>query len=167
MGAFQTTQSGNDYDYIIVMQDHFTKWMEGRAICGKEALTVADAAIQEWILKQGTPTTLRSGWGKEFTAVLHQEVCDLLRIAKMYSTAYHSQANSMVEWWNNTLLPMLREVVSEQQDDWDDQLPALLSAYCSTPHGGTSVSPYCMLHGVEMTMPLDLVISDVGWEHVQ
>ncbi len=33
------------------MQDHFTKWVQGRAICGKEALTVADAVVQEWILK--------------------------------------------------------------------------------------------------------------------
>ncbi len=43
MGPFKTTQNGNGY--IIVMQDHFTKWVEGRAICGKEALTVADAVV--------------------------------------------------------------------------------------------------------------------------
>ncbi len=29
--------------------------VEGRAICGKEALTVADTVVQEWILKHGTP----------------------------------------------------------------------------------------------------------------
>ncbi len=40
----------------------------------------------------------------------------------------------MVEWCNRMLLALLHVVVSEQQDDWDDQLPALLSAYCSTPH---------------------------------
>ena len=70
----------------------------------------------------------------------------------------------MVERCNRTLLAMLRTVVSEQQDDWDDQLPALLSAYRSKPHGSKGVSPYCMLYGVEMTMPLDLVIGDVGRE---
>ncbi len=54
--------------------------------------------------------------------------------------------------------------MSEQQDDSDDQLPALLSAYRSTPHGSTGISPYRMLYGVEMSMPLDLVIGDVGRE---
>ncbi len=54
--------------------------------------------------------------------------------------------------------------MSEQQDDWDEQLPALLSAYHLTPHSSMGVSPYRMLYGVEMTMPLDLVIGDVGWE---
>ncbi len=70
------------------MQDHFTKWVEGPAIYGKEALTIADAVVQDSILKRGTPVTLHSDRGKEFTAALHQEVCDLLCIARMSSTAY-------------------------------------------------------------------------------
>ncbi len=96
MGPFKTTQNGNDY--IVVMQDHFTKWVEGpgRAICGKEGLTVADAVVQDWILKHGSPITLHSDRRKDFTAVLHQEVCDLLQIAKTYSTAYRPQANGLV-----------------------------------------------------------------------
>ena len=126
MGPFKTTQNGNEY--IVVMQDHFTKWGEGREICGKKALTVADAVVQDWILKHGTPVTIHSDRGKEFTAALHCEVCDLLLIAKTYSKAYHQQANGMVECCNRTLLGMLRAVVSEQQDDWDDQLPTLFSA---------------------------------------
>ncbi len=97
MGPFKTTQNSNDY--IVFMQDHFTKWVEGRAICGKEALTVADAVVQDWILKHGTLVTLHSDRGKEFTAVLHQEVCDLLRIAKTYSTAHRP-----TEWWNAVIV---------------------------------------------------------------
>ncbi len=106
MGPLKITQNGNDY---IVMQDHFTKWVEGRAICGKKALTIADTVVQEWILKHGTPVTLHSDRGKEFTTALHQEVYDLLRIAKMYSTAYRPEANGMVECCNHMLLAMLQE----------------------------------------------------------
>ncbi len=47
MGPFNTTHYGDDY--IIVRQSHFTKWVEGQAISGKEATTVADAVVQEWI----------------------------------------------------------------------------------------------------------------------
>ncbi len=104
MSPFKTTQNGNDY--VIVIQDHFTKWVEGRAICGKEALTIADAVVQDWILKHGTPVTLHSDRGKEFTRALHQEVCDVLGIAKTYSTAYRPQANGMVERCNRMLLAM-------------------------------------------------------------
>ncbi len=160
MGPFKRSQDGNEY--IAVMQDHFTKWVEGRAICSKDALTAADDAVQEWILKRGAPISLHSDKGKKFTTALYQEVCDLLRLAKMNSTAYQTQANGMVECCNRTLLAMLRAVVSEQQDDWDDYLPAVLSAYRSTLHSSTGLSPYRMVYGVEMTMPIDLVIGEVG-----
>ncbi len=162
MGPFKRNQDGNEY--IVVMQDHFTKWVEGRAICGKEALT--NAIVQDWVLKHGAPISLHSDRGKEFTAVLHQEVCDMLRIAKTYFTPYRPQANGMVERCNRTLLAMLRAVVSEQQDDWDDHLPAVLSAYRSTSHSSTGLSPYRMVYGVEMTMPIDLVIGEVGQQRL-
>ncbi len=86
MGPFKQTQDSNDY--IVVMQDHFTKWVEGCAICSKEALTVADAVVQDWILKHGAPISLHNDRGHKFTMELHQGVCDLLHIPKTYSTAY-------------------------------------------------------------------------------
>ncbi len=162
MGPFKKTQ--NDNDYIVVMQDHFTKWVDGQAVCGKEALTVADAVVQEWVLKHGAPMTLHSDRGREFTAALHQGVCDLLRIAKTYSTAYRPQSNGMVEGCNRTLLAMLREVVSERQDDWDDHLPTVLSAYRATPHSSTGLSPHQMVYGIEMNLPVDLVFGEMGRE---
>ena len=63
------------------------------------------------------------------SAALWSSAVSLIHIAKVYSTAYHPQADGMVERCNHTLLAILRTVVSEQQDDWYDQLPALLSAY--------------------------------------
>ncbi len=55
---------------------------------------------------------------------------------------------------------MLRTVVSEQQNDWDDHLPAALCTYRSTPHASTGVSPHKMVYRVEMTLPLDLMLGD-------
>ena len=77
---------------------------------------------------------------------------------------YKLALEGLPERCNRMVLAMLRTVVSEQQDDWDDQIPALLGAYRSTPHSSTGVNPYHMLYGVEMTMPFYLVIGDVGWE---
>ena len=42
-----------------IMQDHLTKWVEGRAIGGKEVLTVSDALVHELILKHGPPDPSR------------------------------------------------------------------------------------------------------------
>ena len=97
------------------MQDHFTKWAEGHVICSKEPFPVADAVVQDWIVKHGADISLHSDRGHEFTMENYQGVCDLLHITKTYSTAYRPQANAMVERCNRTLLAMLQAVVSECQ----------------------------------------------------
>ena len=89
----------------------------------KEAMLVADVIVNEWVYKHGT-LLLHSDRGMEFTAAMHRCLCDLLRIHKTYSTAYNPQSNGAMERCNHTLLSMLRTVVSEQQNDWDDHVPA-------------------------------------------
>ena len=130
IGPLHRTDHGNEY--IVVMQDHFTKWIEGVAVTTKEAMLVANVIVNKWVYKHGTPLNLHNDRGTEFTATMHRCLCDLLRIHKMYSTAYNPQSNGAMERCNRTLLSMLRTVVSEQQNDWDDHLPAALCAYRST-----------------------------------
>ncbi len=59
---------------------------------------------------------------------------------------------------------MLRTVVSEQQNDLDDHLPATLCTYRSTTNATTGISPHKMVYGIEMTLPLDLMLADTGPE---
>ena len=125
---------------------------------------VADVIVQEWVYKHCMPLNLHSDRGTEFTVVMHRRMCDLLRIHKTYSTAYHPQSNGTVERCNCTLLSTLRTVVSEQQDDWDDHLPAALCAYRLTPHASTGVSLHKMVYEIEMTLPLHLMLGDTGPE---
>ncbi len=89
IGPLHRTERGNEY--IVVMQDHFTKWIERAAVPTKEAMIVADGIVHEWVYKHGTPLNLNSDRGTEFTAAMHRCMCDLLRIHKTYSTAYNPQ----------------------------------------------------------------------------
>ncbi len=40
----------------------------------------------------------------------------------------------------------------------------LLCTYRSAPHARTGVSPHKMVYGIEMTLPLDLMLGDTGPE---
>ncbi len=162
IGPLHKTDCGNEY--IVVMQDHFTIWIEGAAVATKEAMLVADVIVSEWVYKHSTPLNLHSDRGTEFTAAMHRCLCELLRIHKTYSTAYNPQSNGAVERCNHTLLSMLSTVVSEKQNDWDDHLPAALCAYRSTTHASTGVSPHKMVYGVEIMLPMDLMLGDTGPE---
>ncbi len=91
MGPYERTQDDNEY--IVVIQDHFTKWVGGRAICGKEALTVTDAIVQEWVLKHGAPISLQKSSPQRFIKKF-VICCELPK-----RTLQHTGHKPMV-WWN-------------------------------------------------------------------
>ena len=105
IGPLYRTERANED--IVLMQDHFTKRIEGAAIPTKEAMIVADVIVHEWVYKHGTPLNLHSDQGTEFTTAMHSCMCDPLRIHKTYSTVYNPQSNAVVERCNRTLLSML------------------------------------------------------------
>ena len=61
IGLLYRTDRGNEY--IVVMQDHFTKWIEGAAVATKEAMMVADIIVHEWVYKHGNPSQLTQRQG--------------------------------------------------------------------------------------------------------
>ena len=131
MGPF--AESSNGMSYIIVMQDHFTKWIEAAPIPNKAAVTVADAMANMWFTRHGAPLQLHSDQGKEFTADVTREICEKLSIDKTFTTAYRPQSNGLIERSNRSLQAILRNYVNEHRTDWDDHLPAAVCAYRATP----------------------------------
>ena len=159
MGPFECTE--NENQYIMVIQDYFTKWVIAEPLANKTAITVADSVFTRWVSQYGCPDQLHSDQGREFTAALFTKMCSILRIDKTFTSAYRPQSDGMVERHNRSLQMMLRAYVNENRNDWDDSLPALVAAYRATPHDSTGISPYKMLYGREMVMPVDLQF-DVG-----
>ena len=156
MGPFAKTERKNVY--IMVIQDHFTKWMEAVALPNKEGLTVADAIATCWFTVHGAPTQLHSDNGGEFISAVTRELCTRFRVDKTWTTSHRPQSNGLVERGNRSLQAILRSYVNEHRNDWDDYLPAALCAYRTTPHASTGLSPFKMVYGREMTIPLDLQI---------
>ena len=72
---------------------------------------------------------------------LNKELCRLLDITKLRSTAYHSQTNGILERWHPCLKGMLHKA-SNSKEEWDNLLKYCLLAYRATPHAATGFSPY-------------------------
>ncbi|XP_022093234.1 uncharacterized protein LOC110980655 [Acanthaster planci] len=98
---------------IMVVADHFTKWVEAFPLPDQTAETVA---------KRSSPTA----WSN-----------------------VHPQSDSMVERFNRTVKTMLSMFVDENQDDWDEHLPYVLMAYCSSQHDSTRLTPNMLMLGRE------------------
>ena len=85
----------------------------------------------------GVTEALLSDRGTNLLSHLMQDVCKLLGIRKLNTTAYHPQCDIMVERFNRTLKTILRKHAARFQTQWDRYLPGVLWAYRNTPHDST------------------------------
>ncbi|MEQ2208294.1 hypothetical protein XENOCAPTIV_016835 [Xenoophorus captivus] len=58
---------------------------------------------------------------------------------------------------NRTIVAMLKKYVSSNGKDWDIKLRLVLMAIWSTPQRSTGVTPFEMMTGRQMTLPLHLL----------
>ncbi len=87
-----------------------------------------------------------------------QEVCELLGIKKLNTTAYHPQCDGMVERFNRTLKTMIRKHVDRFGTQWDRYLPGLVWAYRNTPHELTQEKPSFLLYGFDCRTPTEAAL---------
>ena len=105
----------------------------------------------------GLPLSVDSDRGTHFTATVMKEVWEMLGVEAKFHIAYHPQSSGQVERANRTIVGMLKKYVSSNGRDWDVKLPLVLMALRATPHRTTGVTPFEMMTGREMTLPLHLL----------
>ena len=86
------------------------------------------------------------------------DVCKLLGIKKLNTTAYHPQCVGMVERFNRTLKSMIHKYVTQFGKQWDQYLPGLLWAYRNTPHESTGEKPSYLLFGMDCRSPTEAAL---------
>ena len=106
----------------------------------------------------GVPDALLSDIGTNLLSHLMQDVCQLLGIAKLNTTAYHPQCDGMVERLNRTLKAMLRKTCAKFGQQWDRFLPGVLWAYRNTLHESTKEKPSFLLFGVDLKSPTEAAL---------
>jgi hypothetical protein len=155
LGPFPTSQAGNRY--IIVAVDYVTKWAEAAALPIAGAQQVADFFLNEVLLRHGAPRKLTTDQGKCFTAKMMQKVVRAMETNHQTTTAYHPQANGLVERLNHTLADMLSMYVSRDHTDWDVTLPFVRFAYNTSKQESTGKSPFYLMHGRHPVLPIDAI----------
>ena len=154
LGPLPETKRQNRY--ILVIGDYFTKWMEALPMSNMEAQTVARLFVNHFVTRFGSPEYLHTDQGRNFESTLVKEVCKILGIEKTRTTPYHPQSNGMVERFNRTLLNML-STISQEEEDWDRNLPLVMYAYRTSIHETTGATPFSLMFGREARLPIDLM----------
>ncbi|KAL8454773.1 hypothetical protein Emed_000084 [Eimeria media] len=151
-GPLPATRSGNTH--ILVLIDHHTRWIELIPMASPTAAAVAEALSSVWISRWGSPRALLSDNGNQFTADLLRQLCTQFGINKVFSAPYHPRGNSIVEAYMRSLKSTLRLCLHCFRRGWDIVLPAAALASRATPHSITKHSPYFLVTGQEVVLPL-------------
>ncbi|EYC04907.1 hypothetical protein Y032_0085g1856 [Ancylostoma ceylanicum] len=149
--------SASGMKYIVVVVDHFSKWMGAYAVPDKTAKTVAEVIFQRWICEGGRwPKQLHTDQGTEFVNAIIEGVASAVGIKRTTTKGYNSRENGASERAIETLQRILKKKV-QFPDYWDVMLPHAVYAYNVTPHSATGESPFFLLHGFDPVTPSDVI----------
>ena len=141
----------------MLIGDHFTKWYEAIPLPDQRAETTADVLLNHWICHFECPHSIHSDQGHNFESDIFQQFMRRLEINKTRTTSFHPQSNAVIGPMNRTMLNMLSKCLDQKQSDWSTLLPFVLMAYRSSVHASTGFTPYFLVFGHEMSLPLDLL----------
>lgn len=81
------------------------------------------------------------------------------------TSPYHPQASGLTERANQTVTRSLIKMTKDDPDCWDKQIPTVLMGYRASKQASTKYSPFYMLHGHEMVLPINSKGRTVGTNH--
>lgn len=146
----------NNYNYILSIQCELSKFIEVFPLITKSTNEVAKTLVNNFILKHGIPKEICTDRGTEFMSAVMKEVCDLLHIKKLNSTAYHHQTIGSLENSHKHLGSFLRIQTDNHPETWSSWLPYWSFAYNTSVHSETKFTPFELVYGKRCNLPTNL-----------
>jgi len=87
-----------------------------------------------------------------------KDICKMLGIEKLNTTANHPQCNGAVKRFNRTLKSMLQKQAAKFGIQWDQYLSRVLWAYHNTPHSSMGEKPSYLLFGFDCHSPTEAAL---------
>ena len=133
------------------------RWPEAIPLMDTSTVTLARTLLFYWVTRFGVPVHVTSDRGAQFTSQLWTDLSMLLGLSVSTTTAYHPQANGLVERFHHRLKEALKARLCDP--DWADQLPWVLLGICATPKEDLKCSSAELVYGVPISVPGDFIAS--------
>ena len=137
--------------YLLTMIDRTTRWTEVCPLPDIRADTTTAAFVSTWISRYGVPATVTSDRGAQFTSEVWVKSLKRLGIDAALTSAYHPQANGMIERFHRTLKNSLR--CTTKDGNWMRALPWALLGIRNAPREDTGTSPAETVFGTTLRLP--------------
>ena len=105
-GPLPLSENGNEY--IIVLGDYYSKWVDAWAVPDHTAQTVADKLVVESFTKFGCPAQIHIDQGRECQSELFRLVCEKFGVDQTRTAPYRQNSDGLAERFHRTLKQMLK-----------------------------------------------------------
>ena len=145
------------YSYLFTIIDRTTRWLEAVPLVDITAASCATALLRHWICRFGVPTDVTSDQGRQFVSALWQELHCALGITSLRTTAYHPQANGMVERVHRVLKERL--MARSRTPAWMEHLPLVLLGIRTSVRQDLQWCPAELVYGATLRLPGEFISS--------
>ncbi len=149
VGPFPPSRDG--FTHVLTIVDRTTRWPEAVPLRGTTALECTDTFFAGWLSRFGVPAHLTSDRGVQFTSTVWQGLCQSFGMAHHQTSAYHPQANGLVERFHRQLMDALRARLCGL--DWAEHLPWVLLGLRAAPKEDSAVSSAELVLGSQLVLP--------------
>ena len=142
-GPFPLSEYGNYY--IMVMIEHFSKWVEVVTIPTKESCETSRVFRHYVLCRYGAPTEVRTDLGTEFRGEF-QEMLDGALVDHRRTLRDDPHADGLDERMVQTLKVAIRKAcLTREVSGWEDRLATITMRYRMSTHESLAhLSRYCL-----------------------
>ena len=151
MDAVGPLSPSNGFTHLLTVVDRFSRWPEAIPLNDTTATSCAQALVSHWIAHFGIPIDVSSDRGPQFTSQLWTSVAQSLGTQLHHTTAYHPQANGLVERFHRHLKSALRACLTGPS--WIQELPWVLLGIRTAPKEDLGCSSAELVYGAPITVP--------------
>jgi len=144
-------RSKEGYNHLLTVVDRSSRWLEAFPLESTSTESIADTFVGGWVARFGVPDHITSDRGPQFCSSLWAQLSQQLGTLHHLTTAYHPQANGMVERCHRQLKDALRARTAGA--DWPSHLPWVLLGLRSAPKEDSSISSAELLYGAPLVLP--------------
>ncbi|KAM1355796.1 hypothetical protein ACFX2H_029806 [Malus domestica] len=141
--------------YIVAAMDYFSKWAEVVPIREVKKETVVRFIKEYIIYRYDIPRYIITDNKKQFSNRLMDELCKKYMFKYHKSSIYHALANGLAETFNKMLCNILKKMIDRTKRNWHERINETLWVYRTTYRTPTQATPYSLVYGVEVDLPLE------------
>lgn len=134
-------KSFNDYHFILVSIDYFTKWVKVTSYANVTRQMVTRFIKKEVIYCYSVPRKIITNNTSNFNKKMMSDFCQQFKIEHHNSSPYRLKMNGIVEAANKNIKKIFQKMVKTYKD-WHEMLPFAFHGYRTSMNTSTMATPY-------------------------